>query len=84
MQYLKIIVGQLGSLLLEMKTILKPNVMLWTSWYYKAGFDVSEVTSGLSPGFQSYDVGSLLTGVHRHSNKKWFHFYVRHHVHTVF
>ncbi len=36
--------------------------------YYEAGFGVSEVTSGLTLGFQDYDGGSLLTGVHRHGN----------------
>ena len=30
--------------------------------YYEAGFSVSEVTSGLTLGFRSYDAGSLLTG----------------------
>ena len=35
---------------------------------YGAGFSVSEVTSGLTLGFRSYDAGSLLTGVDLHGN----------------
>lgn len=67
------ICGHAGwSPLAKRKTILPQiNVtylLLTSGLYYKAGFAVSEVTSGLALGFRSYDTGSLLTRVDLHGN----------------
>ena len=36
--------------------------------YYEAGFSLSELTSGKTLGFRSYDAGSLLSGLDLHGN----------------
>ena len=48
----------------------------WMCWdsrglYYEAGFSLSELTSGKTLGFRSYDAGSLLTRLDLHGNLCW-------------
>ena len=52
-------------------TVILCHRRLWDQrlvLYYGAGFGVSEVTSGLTLGFPSYNSGLLLTGVYCHGN----------------
>ena len=36
--------------------------------YYEAGFSLSELTSGKTRGFRSYNAGSLFSGLDLHGN----------------